>query len=391
MLKISRLTSNPSAERLVKLWGKRYIPDLSTLSSAEGSFSIAELVKASSRGGRTKTATEVKRLIQIHCERAGLKTNALFAYIPNIVNLAEARRLAEFGAKVYREAIDVYLQQSPSAASLAAMPLAVTQGSLGGDIDLSSNAFAEWAKQALELPAIEQLYTLLEPSLLELQEQHLISKDPRTIGFINTQFHFSAELILKKLTLPEQVLVSPYLRFVEEQACIPWRRVCSAAAEHAPSSPILAVVEQMLPVSHEIAMSVYRRCISLFPNHRSRRGGLKDLGVTTSTVRDLNMFQSYLWLCVLEGSMAAVEQELVPLCVMVFPSVEVKWELVAEMTKLLMNEIVARLEPVQKEHVLPYTQAMQQIFANLETKADEFNKGMHKFVAHSKGLNSLIV
>jgi hypothetical protein len=147
----------------------------------------------------------------------------------------------------------------------------------------------------------------------------------------------------------------------------------------------------MLPVSHEIAMSVYRRCISLFPNHRSRRGGLKDLGVTTSTVRDLNMFQSYLWLCVLEGSMAAVEQELVPLCVMVFPSVEVTWELVAEMTKLLMDEIVVRLKPVQKEHVLPYTQAMQQIFANLETKADEFNKGMHKFVAHSKGLNSLIV
>ncbi len=389
MLKITKLVNSTSVERLVKLWAQRYVPDLSTLSSVEGSFTISELVAVASTEGRTKTVAEVLHLIQIQCERAGMKTNALFSYVPNVVNLAEARRLAQFGAKVYQKAMEVYLQQSPSITALAAMQRAVTPNSSEGTINLSSNAFSHWAKKAIELPAIEQLYAALEPSLVELQEQHLISKDPRTIGFINTQFHFTAKLILQKLTLPEQVLVSPYLKFVEEQACIPWTRLCAAAAKHEPGSPTLTVVEQMLPLSHEIAKTVYSQCIKLFPHHQSRRGGLSDLGVTASTIRDLNMFQSYLWLCVLEENMGLIKNELIPLCVMVFPSVDVAWELVRDMTKLLMNEVLAHVEPDFKPLVLPYTQAMEQLFSNLEMKAAELSAGFKKFVADSMESHAL--
>jgi len=386
MLKTTQLVKKSSVERLVKLWAQRYMPDLSTLSSIERGLTPTDLIAASSREGRIQTVAEIRRLVQIHCERAGMKTNALFSYVPNVVNLAEARRLAQFGSKAYSKAMDVYLQQSPSTASLTAMRLTLTHNNSGDVIDLSSQVFATWAKQALELPAIEQLYTELEPSLLELQQQHLVSKDPRTIGFINTQFHFSAALILNKLTLAEQVLVSPYLKFIEEQACIPWRRVCSAAAQHEPSSPILAIVEQMLPLSHKIANKVYNQCIELFPHHQSRRGGLIDPGVTASTTRDLNMFQSYLWLCVLEESMAAVEQELVPLCVMVFPSVDVAWDLVADMTQLLIDEVLDHIPANSKHLVQPYAHTMNEIFSNLEQKADELSQGLYKFVADSMRL-----
>jgi hypothetical protein len=80
------------------------------------------------------------------------------------------------------------------------------------------------------------------------------------------------------------------------------------------------------------------------------------------------MFQGYLSLCVLEESMASVQDELLPLCIMVFPAVEVSWELVEQMTQLLMDEVLARVSNEYKSLLVPYTTAMQQIFSNLKTK-----------------------
>lgn len=380
MLKISKLVNKPPVKRLVKLWAQRYLPDLSALSSGEGSFTTSELVEVASTEGRTKTIAKVQRLIQTDCDRAGLKTNTLFSYIPNVVNLADARRLAEFAGPVYLKALEIYLQQSPPTAALIAVPLAAASSPSQEAIDLSNNTFSQWAKRAINLPAIEQLAMALEPAILQLQEQHLTSRDLRTIGFMSTQFHFSSEFVLQHLTLPEKVLLGPYFKFIEEQVCIPWQRVCAAAAKHELRSPSLAVVEQMLPVTHEIARTVYSRSVQLYPAHHSRRGGLGLPDVMASVIRDLNMLQSYLWLCVLEESMAAVEQELIPLCVIVFPTVELKWELVAQMTKLLMDEILARMEPQHQQLVLPYTQAMQQLFSNLQQKAAELSTGLDKFV-----------
>jgi hypothetical protein len=74
------------------------------------------------------------------------------------------------------------------------------------------------------------------------------------------------------------------------------------------------------------------------------------------------MFQGYLSLCVLEESMASVQEELLPLCMMVFPAVDVSWELVEQMTRLLMNEVLARVSKENKSVLVPYTTAMQQVF-----------------------------
>lgn len=67
--------------------------------------------------------------------------------------------------------------------------------------------------------------------------------------------------------------------------------------------------------------------------------------------------------------MAAIEQELLPLCVMVFPSVEVTWELVERVLQVLMDELMTRVQPAYQLVLLPYTHTMQQLFANCETKA----------------------
>ena len=67
--------------------------------------------------------------------------------------------------------------------------------------------------------------------------------------------------------------------------------------------------------------------------------------------------------------MLAVEEELLPLCMMVFPSIDVTWKLVEQLLPLLVAEIQAKVSADQMRLLQPYTQAMQQLFSNLEKKA----------------------
>ena len=351
MLKTTRLVRNTSVDRLVKLWAERYVPDLSTLSSKEDHFNVSDLVEASSPEGRALTVAKLNDfIIEIKCQIATLKTNALYAYIPNILDLAEAKHLAHFALLVYQKLIEVYQGSLHSTAALRVIRMQAAVDSLRG------------SQTSWEMPAIEELATVLEPVLLEFQAQHIASKDWRTLGFITTLLNFANKLLHSKLTIPEQVLIKPYFNFIEEQVALPWQRVCAAAAQHQVSSPAFILVEQMFPASREIAQTVYRQLVQLLPNHRSRRGGLDHPGITHSCLRDLEMFQAYLWLCVLEGSMAPVEDELVDLCVMVMTGVDVKWEMTQLWNQVLADELLARVTPSQSKILLPYIQGLQQAF-----------------------------
>ena len=360
MLRTTTLVNNTSVERLAKLWAERYVPDLSTFSSSTGYLASSELVEAASPQGRVQTVAKLQRMVEINCKCAGIQTNVIFSYIPNVVSLTESQGIAKTASQVYQKVLEIYQQQSMPPALLSAIPK-------GETLDLSADVFKSEAMPRLSLLEVKHLATAIEPILLQLQSKHLSTTDRRTIGFMSTQFHLSAKLVLNRLTISEQLLLSPYFKFVEEQVCIPWQRVCAAAAKHELNSPILALVQKLLPVSQEIAKRVYNQAAQLYPNHRSRRGGLSDAGVRTSSIRD--MFQEYLWLCALEGNMRAVEEELLPLCMMVFPSIDVTWELVEQLLPLLVAEIQELLLPAQIRLLLPYTQAMQQLFSNLESKA----------------------
>ncbi|MBD0346552.1 MAG: hypothetical protein ICV63_17345 [Coleofasciculus sp. Co-bin14] len=363
MLKPTRLVDNASVKRLTQLWAERYAPDLSTLSKEVGHLTVAELLNATSPQGRSQTVANLQRMVEINCKCAGIQTNVIFSYIPNIVGITEAQGIARSAAQVYQQVLEVYQQQLPSPALLAIQSQRET-------IDISSDAFTSIMPR-LSLSEVKQLVTVLEPVLLQLQEQYLSVSDRRTIGFMSTQFHLTSKLVLNRLTLAEQLLLSPYFKFIEEQVCIPWQRVCAAATHHEINSPILALVQTLLPASKEIAQQVYHRAAQLYPNHRSRGGTLSEPGVKASSIRDIEMFQGYLWLCALEGNMKAVEEEFLPLCMMVFPSINVTWELVEQLLPLLVTEIQVRVSPAQMRLLEPYTQAMQQLFSNLEAAAAE--------------------
>ncbi|MFP4411777.1 hypothetical protein [Coleofasciculus sp.] len=363
MLKKTSLVNNPSVNRLLQLWAHRYVPDLTIFETPENSIFLPTLFECVSPEGRAATAAKLEGyMIQIKCQMASLQAQSLYAYIPNILDLSEAQRLAHYAFLVYQQLSNIYgeVYSPPPKTSIPCKSILL-------DINCQGDSPLSWA-----IPPIAELAKTIEPVLLEFQEQHLATKNWRTLGFLTTLLNFSNELIFAKLTqtqltrrklsVCEQVLLLPYFKFIEEQVAIPWERVCAAAASHSRSSPAFILVEQMFPQSRDIAQAVYRKLIKLLPHHRSRRGKLEHPGITHSCLRDLEMFQAYLWLCVLEGNMVAIEKELVGLCVLVMTGVDVKWEMVELWNNVLVEELLDRVTPKQRQLLKPYTQGLKKVF-----------------------------
>lgn len=349
MLITTEAVRTPSVERLLYLWAQRYKPDISTLPLAGDYSEYNLLLQTVSVEGRAITAAKLKdSLLDSNCQMAWIQAKSLYAYIPNILDLQEARRITQFAFRVYKKILEIY-QQRPLNKVVDSYP------AIGSNFQ--NNSLSAWG-----LPAIDQLAYALEPVLLVFQEQHVTSKDWRAMGFMTSQLNFSNKLILRKVTPIERVLLKPYLKFVEEQVAIPWHRVCSAAAKYELDSPEFILVEQMLPLADEIAQCIYNRLSELLPDYRCQRGKLSDPEVRHSSTRDLNMFQAYLWLCILKRDVAPIEQELLNLCVMVMESVHVPWELTEKWLQVLTEELLIRCTPEQQQILLPYTQVMKKVF-----------------------------
>jgi hypothetical protein len=75
------------------------------------------------------------------------------------------------------------------------------------------------------------------------------------------------------------------------------------------------------------------------------------------------MFQTYLWVSLLEGNVSAVQQELFPLCIMLYPVLNVRWELVRYMLMLLDHELGRHLSPQEWKQVRAYLSSMQVMFS----------------------------
>jgi hypothetical protein len=340
MIQTVALVNNPSVERLLNLWADRYQLDLSSL-VVNNLLSDNLVQQVASPQGRASTAAKMKEnILNVNCQMAWIQTKTLYAYIPNILDLNEARRITQFAFRVYRKLLEIYQAQSLT--------------------ETATNCEASLC--ALGMPPIRELAYALEPTLLMFQEQHMVSKDWRSLGFMTSQLNFCNKLILKKLQPIEQALLAPYLRFIEEQVAMPWQRVCVAAGKHEVGGAKLNLVEKMLPAAPEIAKAIYQRLMELLPNHRSRRGTLNDANVMHSCLRDLNMFQAYLWLCFLEDTIAPIEHELLPLCAMVVEGVNIKWDMTQKWCEVLASEILSRVTPAEKKLLLPYTQQLQAVF-----------------------------
>ncbi|GET35406.1 hypothetical protein [Microseira wollei] len=251
---------------------------------------------------------------------------------------------------------------------------------------ISEDAFEIYEK-ALEsyakMIAPQQLARIIGAYLGHIRDKYT-SADPRIIGFVALQFHYTGQMLLSEVSSQwEQNQLLAYFKVIDDHLYMPLQRAYDAAASQDYDSPALSVVQTLLPCSTEIASNICQRVIELYPRYLSHSGSLDHPVVKTSSIRDVEMFQVYLWVCVLENNIAAIQQELFPLCVMLYPALKVHWELVRQMINLMGKEFSSRVKPEQRSLFVPYFQALREMFSP-EVFPESIDDEMHR-TARSMG------
>ncbi|MEQ9484113.1 hypothetical protein [Coleofasciculus sp. F4-SAH-05] len=208
----------------------------------------------------------------------------------------------------------------------------------------------------------ERLCLFLSSDLGRIR-QNYTTIDPRVIAFVSMQFHYSGQLLLKSLSPQEQATVRVYFQVIDDCLYMPLQRLYKTAANYDHQSLALVSLRQLLPDQILIAQQIATRISDLHPNYHCHSGSLVNPTVQAASIRDVEMFQIYLWLCVLERSIAPIQQELFPLCVMLYPTLNVGWELVRQMIHLLGLEFGKRLSRQQFALVLPYFKVLWDMFS----------------------------
>lgn len=201
---------------------------------------------------------------------------------------------------------------------------------------------------ATECSMIRQKYTQLEPC---------------TIGFVTLQFHLTGQILLEHLVLAEKTLFMPYLRVMGDCMYMPLPELYQAAALSPLNSPSLQAVQHLLPISTRIARSVYEQILRKYPDSYSYNAPLNSPKVREASIHDIETFQIYLCLSVLEGNLRCIQQELFPLCLIAYPQLKISWELLQEMLLGIFWEIHHHLSPGDVQIFLPYMRSMIEMFS----------------------------
>lgn len=328
MFQSTQVISSPYTNDFSHMWADRYTLDAVKLLQI---YTRSDLVRAASQEGRQQTVAKVKKWLTVSSELAELKTNQLFAGQANIVEFVEIKGLAKQIETIYTELLDLYQNQS---AELAGN---LFQGALTSYY--MDRGYGQKQLRAADLHAFEKSTVEVKSLLSLFREQKFSCRDSRIMGFMSTHFHLVTASLKNHLSPVETALLEPYMRFLEEQACIPWERLCKAANRYDAYNPTVGLARNMLSQSQEISQQIYNHALTHFPYHQSHHGYLREAHIATSSIRDLTMFQVYIWLCILEGNSSSIEHELLPLCRMVYSSLSVDWELV----EFGINRIVANI------------------------------------------------
>ena len=333
------------AERLADIWTARYNRSLVFVGAQ--SISTDAFESAISAKGRRKTLERLSaRFIKQSCRRGAIRTSDLYVCYKD-TNLGETAALAKFAIQVYAVLLQFYKTHAPRLVHVAEHNGGTGEGN---------------SRQMVQIPEIISLVDDLEPLLSDFHTQQTIGEHWQTRSFLSTQLSFSSWFLLETLTKEEQLLLGAYFYFLEEYVSMPWHGLYKAARAHELNSLPLNLVERMLPQIAAISIKVYTQWSQLFGGYYNRRGQLDNAAVRYSSLRDFSMFQVYLWLCVLQGNLDAIEQELLVLCARVYRGIGIPWEMTVKGTSLLIDEIVSCLDAQEKALIRPYTQGMVNAF-----------------------------
>ncbi|MBD2099696.1 hypothetical protein [Leptolyngbya sp. FACHB-261] len=193
--------------------------------------------------------------------------------------------------------------------------------------------------------------------------RHYVQTDGRVLGFFSLQLHRTSLDLLSHLLPYERTYIGPFLKVMDDHINIPLQAAYDAAARHDYNSPALLAVRALLPLSSSVASQVFAGVRRKYPLYRSYSGSLRDMAVGASSLRDIEMFLVYLCLCVLEQDTRSIQQELFPLCVMLYPALQVDWELVQEMLWQIVQQLSESLTSQQIDVFSPYLKLLTQLFS----------------------------
>jgi hypothetical protein len=187
--------------------------------------------------------------------------------------------------------------------------------------------------------------------------------DARVWGFVSIYLHKVGNLFKERLDLQEASCLEFFLKVLEDHLYMPIWALHQAAGQHELDSVALQAVQRILPHTTKIAEQTCDYMTSKFANYHSLSGALKDQLVFRSSVRDTEMFLIYLCRCVLEGSVQPVRSELFPLCIMLYPRLQVSWDLVREMLRAFRKVLLHLLSVEQFDQIKGYLAIMQSIYS----------------------------
>lgn len=326
-------------QSLAGLWAKKYIENLRDPVESEERSAVV--------GDRIRIATKLRDRLRFCSSQAWTKTETLLAkeisrhrINPNDIN---PWRIAEDSHQLFEKACENYQNN-------------VTP---------------------------EKFSVIISPQCGQVRQRHT-TVDPRLLGFLSMQFHFTGKFLLEELTTVEQIFIADYFKVMDDHLYMPLQRAYDAAAQYSYNAPSLQAVRQLLPLSTRIAEFITAHVAEHNPTYRTHSGYLSNPTIKTSSIRDIEMFQIYLCLCVLEGSMTSVQEELFPLCVMLYPPLNVGWSLVRQLVEGLNQEFQQRLTPDNYNTFSPYLTALKSMFSvNVFPEKD-------KDLPHSLGHKSLV-
>ncbi|MBD2103289.1 hypothetical protein [Leptolyngbya sp. FACHB-261] len=188
-------------------------------------------------------------------------------------------------------------------------------------------------------------------------------EDGRILGFFSLQLHHTILDLLNQLEPGERFTIAPYLKVMDDHINIPLQDAYQAAAKHDLGSPALLAVQALLPQCTLIAQQACLQVRRRFSNHRTYTGSLRELSVANSSLRDAEMFIVYLCLCVLEEDISSIQGELFPLCIMLYPTLKVSWDLVREMLWSVVQQMSERLSTEHLQIFAPYLRLLNQLFS----------------------------
>jgi len=209
----------------------------------------------------------------------------------------------------------------------------------------------------------QRLSVLITADLGAIRQKYT-SIDPRVLGFVSMQFHYCGQLLAQQVTRQTQrSLLEAYFKVIDDHLYMPLQRAYNAAATYHYDDPHLAAVQALLPHSSKIAAEIVNTVHQAHPTYTVHTGRLNSEAVRISSIRDVEMFQVYIWTCVLERNIAAIKQELFPLCVMLYPTLKVRWELVREMLSLLHHSFLSYGHSRHQPYYQPYHDALCNMFS----------------------------